>query len=187
MPNRSDSYNIKANISKRFDAIATTATLSGGYMQLWSEILREGCLIPSEYGLITSELSLNTRITKSVRVNYNALYNRSLSTIGNGTQSAIDLLRQRASVDFIIAERVICRVGAEHFLNSVIEGKNRNTVFIDASVRVKHKRMEYAIEAHNLLNNISFANATNSNSMSYAYTYTLRPASIVFRVKFSIK
>ena len=187
MPNRSDSYNIKANISKRFDAIATTVTLSGGYMQLWSEILREGCLIPSEYGLITSELSLNTRITKTVRVNYNALYNRSLSTIGNGTQSAIDLLRQRASVDFIIAERVICRVGAEHFLNSAIEGKNRNTVFIDASVRVKHKRMEYAIEADNLLNNIAFANATNSNSMSYAYTYTLRPASIVFRVKFSLK
>ena len=54
-------------------------------------------------------------------------------------------------------------------------------------MRVKHKRMEYAIEADNLLNNIAFANATNSNSMSYAYTYTLRPASIVFRVKFSLK
>ena len=187
MPNRNNSYNIKANISKRFDAIATTATLSGGYMQLWSEILREGCLIPSEYGLITSELSLNTRITKSVRVDYNALYNRSLSTIGNDAQSTIHLLSQRASIDFIIAERVICRVGAEHFLNSTIESKSRNTVFVDASVRVKHKRMEYAIEAHNLLNNSSFANASNSNSMSYAYTYTLRPASIVFRVKFSLK
>ncbi len=187
MPNRSDSYNIKANISKRFDAVATTATLSGGYMQLWSEILREGCLIPSEYGLITSELNLNTRITKAVRVDYNALYNRSLSTIGDGAQFAINLLRQRASVDFIIAERVICRVGAEHFLNSAIEGKSRNTVFIDASLRVKHKRMEYAIEAHNLLNNASFANASNSNSMSYAYTYSLRPASIVLHVKFSLK
>lgn len=187
MPNRSDSYNIKANISKRFDAIATTATLSGGYMQLWSEILREGYLIPSEYGLITSELSLNTRITKAVRVDYNALYNRSISTMGDGAQSAINLLRQRTSVDFIIAERAICRVGAEHFLNSAIEGKSRNTVFIDASLRVKHKRMEYAIEAHNLLNNASFANASNSNSMSYAYTYSLRPASIVFQVKFSLK
>lgn len=184
---RSDSYNIKANISKRFNAIATTATLSGEYMRSWSEILRESTLVPSTYQLITAKLNLNTRITKAVRVDYSSQYNRSISAIGDESHSAIDLLKQSANVDFIIAERVICRVGAEHFLNSAISGKSRNTIFIDASVRVKHKRMEYAIEAHNILNNTSFANASNSNSLSHIYTYSLRPASVVFRVKFSLK
>jgi hypothetical protein len=186
-PSRSDSYNIKANISKRFNAIATTATLSGEYMRSWSEILRESTLVPSTYQLITAKLNLNTRITKAVRVDYSSQYNRSISAIGDQAHSAIDLLKQSANVDFIIAERVICRVGAEHFLNSAISGKSRNTIFIDASIRVKHKRMEYAIEAHNILNNTSFANASNSNSMSHIYTYSLRPASVVFRVKFSLK
>ncbi len=186
-PSRSDSYNIKANISKRFNAIATTATLSGEYMRSWSEILRESTLVPSTYQLITAKLNLNTRITKAIRVDYSSQYNRSISVIGDGTHSAIDLLKQSANIDFIIAERVICRVGAEHFLNSAINGKSRNTIFVDASVRVKHKRMEYAIEAHNILNNTSFANASNSNSMSHIYTHSLRPASVVFRVKFSLK
>ncbi len=186
-PSRSDSYNIKANISKRFNVIATTATLSGEYMRSWSEILRESTLVPSIYQLITAELNLNTRITKAVRVDYSSQYNRSISAIGNEAHSAIDLLKQSANVDFIIAERVICRAGAEHFLNSAISGKSRNTIFIDASIRVKHKRMEYAIEAHNILNNTSFANASNSNSISHIYTYSLRPASVVFRVKFSLK
>ena len=186
-PSRSDSYNIKANISKRFNAIATTVTLSGEYMRSWSEILRESTLVPSTYQLITAKLNLNTRITKAVRVDYSSQYNRSISAIGNEAHSAIDLLKQSANVDLIIAERVICRVGAEHFLNSAISGKSRNTIFIDASIRVKHKRMEYAIEAHNILNNTSFANASNSNSMSHTYTYSLRPASVVFRVKFSLK
>lgn len=186
-PNRSDSYNIKANVSKRFNAIATTATLSGEYMRSWSEILRESTLVPSTYQLITAKLNLNTRITKAVRVDYSSQYNRSISVIGDQAHSAIDLLKQSANVDFIIAERVICRVGAEHFLNSAISGKSRNTIFIDASVRVKHKRMEYSIEAHNILNNTSFANASNSNSMSHIYSYSLRPASVVFRVKFSLK
>ncbi len=186
-PSRSDSYNIKANISKRFNAIATTATLSGEYMRSWSEILRESTLVPSTYQLITAKLNLNTRITKAVRVDYSSQYNRSISAIGDQAHSAIDLLKQSANVDFIIAESVICRVGAEHFLNSAISSKSRNTIFIDASIRVKHKRMEYAIEAHNILNNTSFANASNSNSLSHIYTYSLRPASVVFRVKFSLK
>lgn len=125
-------------------------------------------------------------ITYNVATFINAS-DRSISVIGDGAHSAINLLKQSANVDFIIAERVICRVGAEHFLNSAISGKSRNTIFIDASIRVKHKRMEYAIEAHNILNNTSFANASNSNSMSHIYSYSLRPASVVFRVKFSLK
>lgn len=187
MPNRNNGYNLKGNFSKRLNAIATTINLQGGYMQSWSEVLRESILMSSIYQLITAELGFNTRITKAVRIDYNALYNRSISTIGSDKPSAINLFRQRGDIDFIIAQKVVCRIGAEHFLNTSIEGKNRNTVFVDASIRVKHKRMEYSVEARNILNNDMFVNVSNSNNIGYTYSYALRPASVVFKVKFSFR
>lgn len=68
-----------------------------------------------------------------------------------------------------------------------ISGANRNTLFVDASLRIKHKRVEYSVEARNVLNNSVFINATNSNSMDYLYSYALRRASVVFKVRFSFK
>ena len=68
-----------------------------------------------------------------------------------------------------------------------ISGANRNTLFVDASLRIKHKCVEYSVEARNVLNNSVFINATNSNSMDYLYSYALRRASIVFKVRFSFK
>ena len=102
-------------------------------------------------------------------------------------QPEINLFRQRGDIDFIIAQKVVCRIGAEHFLNTAIEGKNRNTVFVDASIRVKFKRMEYSVEARNILNNNMFVNVSNSNNIGYTYSYALRPASVVFKVKFSFR
>ena len=187
IPNRNSGYSVRGNVSKRFDVIATTVNLAGGYMQSWSDLLRESVIMPSQYSLITAELGFNTRITKAVRVDYKAMYNRSMSTIANDTPPAINLFKQSADIDFIIAQRVICRIGAEHFLNSAIEGGSRNTIFVDASIRFKHKRMEYSVEARNILNNSMFMNASNSNSMDYVYSYSLRPASVIFKVKFSFR
>lgn len=187
MPNRNNGYNVKCNFSTRISAAATTINLAGGYMQSWSEVLREMALLPSAYSLITAEVGLNTRITKAIRIDYTAVYNRSISTIAHSDTSTIDLLKQRGDIDFIIAQKVICRIGAEHLLNTAISGANRNTLFVDASLRIKHRRVEYSVEARNVLNNSVFINATNSNSMDYLYSYALRRASVVFKVRFSFK
>ena len=187
MPSRSNGYSANGNISKRFDAIGTTATLSGGWTQSWSQVLRDNVLLSSDYRMLNGELKLNTRFTRAVRLDYVAAYNRGVSYVDDERLSAIDVFKQRADLDLIIAEKVICRLGAEHYLNTSIEGSSRNTVFIDASIRLKTKRIEYSIEAHNILNNRVFANATNSDITGYVYSYELRPASIVFIVKFNFR
>lgn len=68
-----------------------------------------------------------------------------------------------------------------------ISSTNRNTLCVDASLRIKHKCVEYSVEVRNVLNNSVFINATNSNSMDYLYSYALRRASVVFKVRFSFK
>ena len=187
IPSRSNGYSASGNISKRFDVIGTTATLSGGWTQTWSQLLRDNELILSDYRMLNGELKLNTRFTRAVRLDYVAAYNRGISYIDDEQLSAIDIFKQRADLDFIIAEKVICRLGAEHYLNTSIEGRSRNTLFVDASVRLKAKRVEYSIEARNILNNRVFVNTTNNDITGYVYSYELRPASIVFKIKFSLK
>lgn len=187
MPSRSNGYSASGNISKRFDVIGTTATLSGGWIQSWSQVLCDNVLLSSDYRMLNGELKLNTRFTRAVRLDYVAAYNRGVSYVDDERLSAIDVFKQRADLDLIIAEKVICRLGAEHYLNTSIEGSSRNRVFVDASVRLKTKRIEYSIEAHNILNNRVFANATNSDITGYVYSYELRPASIVFKVKFNFR
>ena len=187
IPSRSNGYSASGNISKHFDVIGTTATLSGGWTQTWSQLLRDNELILSDYRMLNGELKLNTRFTRAVRFDYVAAYNRGISYIDDEQLSAIDIFKQRADLDFIIAEKVICRLGAEHYLNTSIEGRSRNTLFVDASVRLKAKRVEYSIEARNILNNRVFVNTTNNDITGYVYSYELRPASIVFKIKFSLK
>ena len=187
IPSRSNGYSASGNISKRFDVIGTTATLSGGLTQTWSQLLRDNELILSDYRMLNGELKLNTRFTRAVRLDYVAAYNRGISYIDDEQLSAIDIFKQRADLDFIIAEKVICRLGAEHYLNTSIEGRSRNALFVDASVRLKAKRVEYSIEARNILNNRVFVNTTNNDITGYVYSYELRPASIVFKIKFSLK
>ena len=184
---RSNGYSASGNISKRFDVICTTVTLSGGWTQTWSQLLRDNELILSDYRILNGELTLNTRFTRAVRLDYVAAYNRGISYIDDEQLSAIDIFKQRADLDFIIAEKVICRLGAEHYLNTSIEGRSRNALFVDASVRLKAKRVEYSIEARNILNNRVFVNTTNNDITGYIYSYELRPASIVFKIKFSLK
>ncbi len=187
IPSRSNGYSASGNISKRFDVIGTTATLSGGWTQTWSQLLRDNELILSDYRMLNGELKLNTRFTRAVRLDYVAAYNRGISYIDDEQLSAIDIFKQRADLDFIIAEKVICRLSAEHYLNTSIEGRSRNALFVDASVRLKAKRVEYSIEARNILNNRVFVNTTNNDITGYVYSYELRPASIVFKIKFSLK
>lgn len=187
IPSRSNGYSANGNISKRFDVIATTITLSGSWTQNWSQVLRDDVPLLSDYRMLNGELKLNTRFTRAVRLDYVAAYNRGVSYIDGERLSVIDLFKQRADLDFIIAERVICRLGAEHYLNTSVGGRSRNAVFVDASLRLKTKRVEYSIEARNILNNRVFVNATNSDITRYVYSYELRPASIVLKVKFSFR
>lgn len=187
MPSRSNGYSASGNISKRFDAIGTTVTLSGSWTQNWSQLLRDDVLLLSDYRMLNGELKLNTRFTRAVRLDYVAAYNRGISYIDDKRLSTIDIFKHRADLDFIIAKKVICRLGAEHYLNTSIEGRSRNAVFVDASLRLKTKRVEYSVEARNILNNRVFTNATNSDITGYVYSYELRPASIVLKVKFSFR
>ena len=187
MDNLSDGYSVDVRVSKRFDGIATTLNLSGGFARSWAEVLRQGELLPTQYDRATAALSFNTRITQAVRLDYGGDYARSESRADDETLPPIDVVRQHATVDFIIRRKFICRVGGEHYYNAAVGGGDRNMFFLDAALTYKSRRVEYMLEARNLLDTGSFRSVSQSDITDYAYTYKLRPAAVIFKIKFSLK
>ncbi len=186
--NSASGYNVNAKISKRIDGISTTVNASGGFSRSWNEVLRQGQLMPTSHDMATAGFGFMSRFTQAVRLDYNADYSRSRSYIEGGQElDPIDVLRQDAAVNFIIKKKFVCRVGGEHYYNAAIGGSDRNMFFLDASLSYKTKRMEYSLEGRNLFDTGSFRSASYSDITNYVYSYQLRPASVLFKIKFSLR
>lgn len=187
MDNRSSGYSLAAKISKRFDGIATTLGLSGGFSRSWSDVLRQGVLLPQHSDLATAAFTLSTRFSQAVRLDYTLDYTRSQSTVDGEALRAIDVVREDAALNFIVRRKFICRIGGEHYYNGAVGGRDRNMFFLDASLTYKGRRTEYAVEARNLLDTGSFGSASQTDITHYVYSSKLRPASVLFKIKISLK
>ena len=97
------------------------------------------------------------------------------------------MVRQDAAVNFTIRKRWICRVGGEYYYNGAVGGADRTMFFLDAGLSYRTRRMEYSVEARNLLDTGLFRSATQSDITDYVYSYRLRPAAVLFKVKFSLR
>lgn len=143
--------------------------------------------MPTRYDMAAAGLGFDTQFTNAVRMNYTAEYRRYMSRIDGGALDPIDVLRQNVAVNFIIRKRWICRIGGEHYYNAAIGGADRHMFFLDASLAWKTERMEYSLEARNLTDIGTFRSAAQSDITDYVYSYRLRPASVMFTIKFSLR
>lgn len=78
-------------------------------------------------------------------------------------------------------------MGCDYYYNAGVGGADRNMFFLDAGLEYNIGRMAYSIEARNLLDTRVFNSASYSDITSYVYSYKLRPASVMFKVKFSLR
>ena len=187
MDNVSSGAGVDARISKRINPIATTVSLSGGWNGTWSDYLRQGSLMTGTYHLFSAGLKVDSKIGKAAVFSYDGNYSRTLNRIADTALPAIDNLRQSAGLDFIFGKKVMCGVKAEHYFNATIQGQDRNIFFLDALLSLKHGRWEYILEGRNLLDRNTFTSATYNENANYVYARALRPASVMLKVRFSLR
>lgn len=185
--NISSGVNFSGRISKRFSSISTTVSLQGGWGRTWSSYMRQGVLMPSEYYMASAGIKVDSRIAKPVLLSYKGDYTRSAGRNSNAAFPPIDAFRQNLRFDFVIRDKVTVGVGGEHYFNAAIESKDRNMFFADASVSFRYGRLEYILEGHNLLNTGFFSSSLYKDMTGYLYRTRLRPLSVLFKVRFSLK
>ena len=173
-------------VRKRFSAISTTISLNGGWSRNWSETMVQGEVTPVTIDRYNVGGSLNSNIGRYVIFDYSGSY--SVHAVnGYNSVDPVGTLKQNAALNFVIAKRVLMNIGAEHYFCGEIQGNDRNMVFMNASASYKFKKFEFVLEGRNLLDKRSFSAIEYSDTFCYAYAYELRPLSVMFKVRFSLR
>ena len=184
--NVSSGLSANGRVSKRFSAISTTISLNGGWSRNWSETMVQGEVTPVTMDRYNVGGSLNSNIGRYVIFDYSGSYSVH-SVDGYNSVDPVGTLKQNVALNFVICKRVLMNVGAEHYFCGEIQGEDRNMVFMNASASYKFKRFEFILEGRNLLDKRSFSAIEYSDTFCYAYAYKLRPLSVMFKVRFSLR
>ena len=184
--NVSSGLSANGRVSKRFSAISTTISLNGGWSRSWSETMVQGEVTPVTMDRYNVGGSLNSNIGRYVIFDYSGSYSVH-SVDGYNSVDPVGTLKQNLALNFVICKRVLMNVGAEHYFCGEIQGEDRNMVFMNASASYKFKRFEFILEGRNLLDKRSFSAIEYSDTFCYAYAYELRPLSVMFKVRFSLR
>ena len=184
--NVSSGLSANGRVSKRFSAISTTISLNGGWSRSWSETMAQGEVTPVTMDRYNIGGSLNSNIGRYVIFDYSGSYSVH-SVDGYNSVDPVGTLKQNLALNFVICKRVLMNVGAEHYFCGEIQGEDRNMVFMNASASYKFKRFEFILEGRNLLDKRSFSAIEYSDTFCYAYAYELRPLSVMFKVRFSLR
>lgn len=184
--NVSSGLSVNGRVSKRFSTISTTVSLNGGWSRSWSETMVQGEVTPVTMDRYNVGGSLNSNIGSYVIFDYSGSY--SLHAVnGYNSVDPVGTLKQNVALNFVICKRVLMNVGVEHYFCGEIQGEDRNMVFMNASASYKFKRFEFILEGRNLLDKRSFSAIEYSDTFCYAYAYELRPLSVMFKVRFSLR
>lgn len=190
--NTSQGWGIEGKIEKRFNVISTTAGIPVGYRRNLMDILRQGTITNTAIWSLPVGLEVSSRLAANAFLEYYARYVRSGSEIlgENNEQTdalkAINALHQRLRLDFVFFKRVTLKISGEHYLNDAISSGSRNIFFLDASLKLKAKKIEYILEGRNLLDNNFYNQRLWSDVTNYQYNYLLRPVTVMFKIRFNL-
>ncbi|MEG0518580.1 MAG: hypothetical protein RR555_06905 [Bacteroidales bacterium] len=187
--NLAQGYNINGSFSKRFDGIATTFTLSGGYSNTYRDILREDKILNTQYGRTDLGLEVISRFGENVRFDYGITYYRNSNTIENSNEKLkpIDALKQNCTFNITFVKNGIIKLLGEHYFNNSVQSGDKSMFFADISISYRAKRIEYILEGRNLLNTKMYNSSIYNDITAYEYNYGLRPLSVIFKIKFSLR
>lgn len=187
--NISQGYSVNGRISKFINEIATTLELNGGYEKFWMDVLRQRSVMNTNTASVSAGFKLNTKWGRKVNTRYNAsyVYGKTRYSDNNTSISPINSLHQKLSVDYSLIPGLIFNLTGEHYFNSAIISGSRHIPFLDAALTFKTKKIEYMLEGRNLLSTRTYNNKFTSDATDFEYSYLLRPTSVMFKIKFSIR
>jgi hypothetical protein len=188
-PNRTEGITAEINTSKVIDALASTVRLGGNYSSSNASQLVQGEIL--KYG--TQQYSftpgITTKIQSRASFSYHFSFSESRTEIkaGRNDLDPIRTLSQRANVNIFPLKGLVVNVGYEYFYNNAIAAGSRTMSFGDIGLKYKWKKLEFLLDYTNIFNSKQYISASYSDISSYYYAYDLRPAEVLFKVRFKIK
>ena len=144
-------------------------------------------MVPTIYDQVAAGMEINSRLGKRVTFVYEGNYIHSASRINDDVMNPIDGMNQNADFSVTFDKGFVLKIGVEHHFNNSVKGNDRNMLFADASLAYKRGRFEYMLEANNIFNTDTYSSFAYNDILSYGYTTSLRPFSLMLKVRFSLR
>lgn len=187
-PIASSNLGIDLDISKRISSISTTLKLGGKWNRNWSELRRQGQLLPVIGDNISMTASIHSRMANAAILSYYGTYTHYRSSLSLAERTnIIDNVNQSLSLNFLLGKRIIAGGSLSHYFNSNITGSSRNMAFFNLNASYKYRKIEYIIEGNNIFNTRRYGTSSISTNTIYSALYRLRPTSVCFKVIFSLR
>ena len=185
-PNNSHSLGMNFSLGKSVDAISSEIKFFANYNRNNSIVLNQGIISDFISNSFTISPSINTELGHYFIVNYNASYSNSRSEIRKNKMPKIHYFTQALTTSFIPVKKLIFNVSFNYYYNSLIQSETRSSWFGNAGVKYKLKNVDLILDFTNIFNTDKFVTYSYSDISSYYSEYELRPAEILFRMRFKI-
>ena len=188
IPDERSGVSFGANVSKRFQSIATTVKLGSEWSRSWTDLIRQGKTIPAKNDALTLSAMVESRLGNVSVLSYSGSFQSYQFRMSGVDGSApINSIRQSVSLNLLIGKKIIAGASCRHFYNNGIRGFDRNMFFANLRLSFRHKRLKYVVEGSNLLGTKYYGTSYFGANESHTTLYRLRPTSVTASVRFSLK
>ncbi|MCM1484339.1 MAG: TonB-dependent receptor [Muribaculaceae bacterium] len=183
----SDRYSASASVNKGVGFWDSTVKLSGS-----ASLYRSSRLIGGDlFGYSTTYWSGNVLLTSTPARWMGAAMafaygsNRSYTDFDRSATHPVHQWTCRIDMNFYPAHNLILNVAAEDNYTN-LTSLDRHVWFGDAKVTYRYRRLDWELELNNLFNRRIFTRVQYTDMDIYTSTYTLRPRSIMLRLRFKL-
>src|SRR5574344_675446 len=187
--NNTSGYTLSGQIGKGFLDGKAKISIPLSYSVNNSHVLRQGEIMKIRTRSIVPSMEFNVKISKVFGAKYNIYYFWNKSYIKNSSfkMNAVNSIHQYMDFDFVFPKGISFSISGEHYFNDGISSGSKNMFFADAYLSIKKGKFEYMINCRNLLNTKNFKRRVFTDITDYEYNYKLRPLSVLFTVRFSLR
>lgn len=188
-PNTQENFNISSRIGKEIESINSSVSIGGSYSYNSSSQLTQGII--SDYKAQYFSVNPNFTIRYKEKANFsyrlNMAWSESKIENGNTNLPIMRTMSQRMTLNVFPAKRLVLTASCENFYNNAIESGSRYMWFADINAKYKWKDFEFMLDYTNILNTKKYISSSYSDVGRYYYSYNIRPAEVLFRVRFKLK
>ena len=188
--NSTDIWQAGASVSKRFGGIGTTVTVNGSWQQRSSEALRQEDIVGLRQNIWNAEAEVHSDIVSGrIQLDYVCSWTNTRSAFeGSRDLTVRNNIRQTLDASVSVWRGIVISAGAEHYFHDMVGSRSRNTVFLDCSVRWQTPwRLEFILSGKNLLGQKYFYYQIDDGLDTYTTEYSLRPASVTLKLRWTLR
>jgi hypothetical protein len=186
-PNVSTALFASGKLSKSFDWMKFSTDLNLSCSAITSQQIRQDNPVDYRNNQMNVSVRLSAVPVSYLIISYEGAGQQSQTKLETGEIfTPIRSFTNTLNTDVTLFKNFRIGFQFEQYYNSVLQN-NKYLYFADLSMNYGWKQVRFEMDWSNILNTKNYAMAYHNGMDEYYYNYTIRPSSLLFKVKFKLK